>query len=119
MKPDSNLKLVGELRDLQIVDVTGRRCGIVDDVELAGRAGASLRLKALLVGPGTYLNRLPRWIAMLLAPVLPRRIVRVPWTGVKRITAVVELKQAAAAYGLAHYEASLESWLSRIPGARS
>ena len=51
MKPDSNLKLVGELRDLQIVDVTGRRCGIVDDVELAGRPGARLRLKALLVGP--------------------------------------------------------------------
>ena len=119
MKPDSNLKLVGELRDLQIVDVTGRRCGIVDDVELAGRAGAPLKLKALLVGPGTYLNRLPRWISVLLVPLLPRRVVRVPWIGVKRITAVVELKQAGASYGLAHYEAALERWLSRVPGAMS
>ena len=61
MKPDGALKLVSELLDLPLIDSDGRYCGIVDDVELSGSAGKELKLKALLVGPGAYAGRLPRW----------------------------------------------------------
>jgi hypothetical protein len=39
MKRDGYLKLVGEVRDLQIVDASGRRCGIADDIEFEGEVG--------------------------------------------------------------------------------
>ena len=51
MKRDGYLKLVGEVRDMQIVDCDGARCGIADDIELDG-FGKTLKVKALLVGPG-------------------------------------------------------------------
>ena len=119
MKPGGYLKLVGEVRDLQILDVRGRRCGIVDDIELTRRSNGRLVVTAILVGPGAYLKRLPWWLSRLVAPLLMGHEIRVSWASVKRITSVVELKQTAASYGLARSEASLEQLLSRIPGAKS
>src|SRR5205085_1945545 len=56
MKPDGRIKLVSELLDLPLIDSEGKYCGIVDDVELTGKAA---ELTALLVGPGAYAGRLP------------------------------------------------------------
>ena len=61
MKASGRLKLVSGLRDLQIIDCDERICGIVDDIELEGKARKVLRVKALLVGPGAYRGRLPGW----------------------------------------------------------
>jgi hypothetical protein len=62
------LDLVYRVLDLQLVDVDGRRCGKVDDVELSGEP---LRATALLSGTGTFPDRLPR----RLLPRLARRLV--------------------------------------------
>src|SRR4029078_444841 len=59
MTPNSPIKLVSELLDLPLLDVDGKYCGIVDDVELQGGAGKDLELKALQVGPGAYRGRVP------------------------------------------------------------
>jgi sporulation protein YlmC with PRC-barrel domain len=119
LKPGGYLKLVGEVRDLQIVDVAGRRCGIADEVELSGSVGEKLKISALLVGPGAYSSRLPVWMNALIRIIVGRRVVRIPWEEVKRITSVIELNGAAARYGLGRKDRILEQLLSRIPGARS
>ena len=60
MKRDGYLKLVGEVRDMQIVDCAGARCGIADEIEF-DRVGKTLKVKALLalapIGDGCRLGR--------------------------------------------------------------
>jgi sporulation protein YlmC with PRC-barrel domain len=119
MKRDGYLKLVGEVRDLQIVDASGRRCGIADDIEFEGQVGKPLKVKALLVGPGAYGKRLPRWVNSIIKALVGQHFVRVPWKDVVRITAVIELAKDAEAYGLGVKDIEWEKRLSRIPGACS
>jgi sporulation protein YlmC with PRC-barrel domain len=119
VKRDGYLKLVGEVRDLQIVDASGRRCGIADDIEFEGNAGKHLKVKALLVGPGAYQRRLPHWLKVIVARLLGEKIVRVPWTQVVRITSEIELMQDAEVYGLGQRDLEWEKLLSKLPGARS
>ena len=42
MTPQASLKLVGEVRDLQIIDSEGVHCGIADDLEFEGEPGRPL-----------------------------------------------------------------------------
>ena len=56
---DERFDLVYRLLDDQIVDVDGRRCGRVDDVELMGGPGEALELGGLLTGRGAYADRMP------------------------------------------------------------
>ena len=65
MTPDGRIKLVSELLDLPLLDMEGKYCGVVDDVEFTGGAGKELKLKALLVGPGAYSGRVPAWAMWL------------------------------------------------------
>ena len=119
MKRDGYLKLVGGVRDLQIIDASGRRCGIADDIEFEGAAGKQLKVKALLVGPAAYQKRLPPWLTPLVAWLLGENMVRVPWTDVVRITSEIRLKGDAKAYGLGRKDLEWERLISKIPGARS
>jgi sporulation protein YlmC with PRC-barrel domain len=119
VKPDGSLKLVGEVRDLQIVDASGKRCGICDDVEFEGTVGDVLEVAALVVGPGAYARRLPRSIFWLLKAIAGYHETKVPWKAVSRITSTIELDKNAAAYGLRKIEDKLERLMSAIPGARS
>ena len=100
MKPDGRLLLISEVRDLQIVDCDRENCGIVDELELEGAPGGKLRIKAILVGPGAYRGRLPRWMAGLARLVAGDKIVRVPWDEVETIGTTVRLRRSAAALGL-------------------
>lgn len=99
-KPDGNLKLVGEVRDLQIVDRDGIKCGIADDIELEGKPGGPLRIKAILVGPGAWAGRLPGWLLALTGRIAGRRVVRVPWSKVESIGSTIALSATAAELGL-------------------
>lgn len=119
MKPQGSLKLVGEVRDLQIIDASGKRCGIVDDIEFEGGVGELLKVAALVVGPGAYASRLPRWIFWLMKITVGARVTKVPWKAVTRITATVELDRDAEEYGLRKIEDQLEKIMSSIPGASS
>lgn len=113
MKPDSPIRLVSELLDLPLYDQEGVYCGIVDDVELSGAAGKPLKLKALLVGPGAYAGRLPRWAMWLVRSIAGDRLTRVPMDKVRAITTAVHLDQSARDLGLHKSEAAAGKWLPR------
>lgn len=111
MKPDGAIKLVGELLDLPLCDSEGKYCGIVDDLEFTGGPGKDLKLKALLVGPGAYAGRLPRWAMGLMARIVGDRIVRVPIGKVRSIGPEVQLLCPARDLGLDKSEAAAEQLL--------
>jgi sporulation protein YlmC with PRC-barrel domain len=113
MKPTGRIKLVSELLDLPILDSTGRYSGIVDDVELVGAPGKPLRFKALLVGPGAYEARLPRWAFWLAIRIAGKRIVRVPIEHIVSINSAVHLDCTAEIAGLHHSEHGAAQLLPR------
>ena len=111
MTPDSPIKLVSELLDLPLYDSEGKYCGIVDDVELDGAPGREMKLKALLVGPGAYSGRLPRWAMALVKRIAGDRMTRVPMAQVRTIRTAVYLKRSGAELGLHKSEAAAARWI--------
>lgn len=111
MTPDSPIKLVSELLDLPLLDSEGKYCGIVDDVELSGRPGQDVALKALLVGPGAYSGRLPAWLMWLVSRLAGDRITRVPIDKVRTITSAVQLDCPGRDLGLHKSETAAGRWL--------
>jgi sporulation protein YlmC with PRC-barrel domain len=94
------MDLAADVRDLQIVDANGEYCGIADDLVFDGKPGKAARVTAILVGPGTYGARLPRWMAWVAGLIAGHKIVHVPWAEVERIDSVISLKSRAGALGL-------------------
>jgi len=117
MKPEGPLKLVGEVRDLQIIDSDGVHCGIADDVECRGAPGKELVLNALLVGPGAYQHRLPKWAYALITFLFGDRLVKVPWSEVNHVTGYITLKKPGASYGLLQTERRFEAIVKKVPFA--
>ena len=115
MTPDGSLKLLSELRDLQIVDKDGRNCGICDDIELEGAPGAPLRVAALLVGPGAYTHRLPKWLSRMIAKIAGNRTTHVPWRTIEKIDGRIHLSVAGETLGLRRTEDRLQGMFKRIP----
>ena len=113
MNLKGNVKLVSQLLDLPIIDKDERWCGIVDDVELDGRAGKEMRVKSLLVGPGAYAGRMPAWLFALVKPISGDRIVRVPATEIIEIGSVVKLACTAEQIGLHKTEDKVRTWIPR------
>lgn len=111
MKPDGSLKLLAEVRDLQIVDKDGKNCGICDDIELEGAPGKPLRIKALLVGPGAYEGRVPKWLFWLIKRVAGSRVTKVPWSAVDKISARIFLNVRGEDVGLREVE---DRWVRRF-----
>jgi sporulation protein YlmC with PRC-barrel domain len=115
VKPDGPLKLLAELRDLQIVDIDGRACGVCDDVELSGGPGRPLKIAALLVGPGAWRGRIPAWAFWFVRRTVGEGVVRVPWRAVDHITSRIFLGVAGEAVGLRRVEDRLQAAFQRIP----
>jgi sporulation protein YlmC with PRC-barrel domain len=115
MRRHAPLKLLSEVRDLQIVDCNGRNCGICDDVELDGEPGSPLRIAALLVGPGAYAGRFPPWASRAMFTIAGRRVVRVPWNCIEKISGRVYLSVTGETVGLRKIEDRLETIFTRIP----
>ena len=116
MKANDRLRLIDQVRDLQIIDVDGCNCGIVDDVELDGAAGGELVIAAVLVGPGAYASRLPRWAMALIRLGAGDGCVRVPWGEVESITSVLCLRCRADELGLARGDVAAARLLPRVGG---
>jgi sporulation protein YlmC with PRC-barrel domain len=116
----ATLDLAYEILDLQLIDVDGRRCGRVDDVELGGEP---LRVVALLSGPGVFPDRLPfprlrRFARRRLGPsVLGANVIRIPWEDVDAIGPVIRLRRPADELGLARAEREIGAIIARVPGA--
>jgi sporulation protein YlmC with PRC-barrel domain len=113
MNPDGPIKLVSELLDLPLIDSDGAYCGIVDDVELTGRPGKPLTVKALLVGPGGYAGRLPHWAMMLVRMIVGDRLTRVPFGQVRTIGPAVRLNASGKELGLKVIEDRVGRWIPR------
>jgi sporulation protein YlmC with PRC-barrel domain len=113
MTPDSAIKLVSELLDLPILDQEGKYCAIVDDVELEGAPGKPLKLKALLVGPGAYAGRMPRWAMPVVKWIAGDRLTRVPMDKVKTINSAVHLECPGRDLGLHQTETAVGKWIPR------
>ena len=111
MTPDSPIKLVSELLDLPLFDQEGKYCGVVDDVEMNGGPGKDLKLKALLVGPGAYAGRMPRWAMTLVKLVAGDRITRVPMDKVRTIGSAVHLECPGRDLGLHKSEMAAGKWV--------
>jgi hypothetical protein len=110
------LRLFAEVRDLQIVDRDDHDCGSVDDLELDGGPGRGLRVKAILVGPGAYASRLPRWAMPIVRLIAGNGIVAVPWVAVDHVASILRLSGTARSHGLDRCEARARRLL---PGGSS
>jgi sporulation protein YlmC with PRC-barrel domain len=113
MKIGGSLKLVSQLLDMPIVDQDERWCGIVDDIEFSGGPGKVTRIKALLVGPGAYEGRMPRWCYWLVRKIAGDGLVRVPVSEIVHVGAVVNLACPATKLGLGRSEDSARRWIPR------
>jgi sporulation protein YlmC with PRC-barrel domain len=99
------MDLVYRVLDEQLVDVDGRRCGRVDDLEFDGELGEEPRLHAILSGSGTWHRRLARPLRALGKRIFGtgvsgRDVIRVPWGEVEEISSVIRLKAKARDLGL-------------------
>lgn len=115
MNPTGSLKLLREVRELQVVDRDGKNCGICDDLEFSGRPGEPLVLHALLIGSAAMLYRLPAWCSRLWKSAFPAHLIRIPWEEVETVTSRIKLKHPAAHYGLLRTDRRLAPYLKRIP----
>ena len=113
MTPDGPLKLVSQLLDLPLIDKDGRWCGVVDDVELDGAPGKSMRIASLLVGPGAYKGRLPRWAFWIVRKIVGDRVTRVPTAAIDSIKAAVHLNRSAEDLNLDRDEDRARRWIPR------
>ena len=100
MRPSDPIHLLSALYDLPLLDRDGRYCGIVDDVRLDGAPGGELAIGALLVGPGAYARRLPRWARWLNQRLAGDRVTKVPWSEVDHVASAVHLRKTAKQLGL-------------------
>jgi hypothetical protein len=110
---DGNYNVALDLLDLELIDVSERACGRIDDLELEGEPGGELVITALHVGRGAWRSRVPGWLGWIgRGP-----SVRLPWEAVIEIGASVKLKDTERELGLNGGERRLGDWLSRIPGS--
>ena len=101
--------------DHQLLDSEGRRCGNVDDLEVAGLRDGNPRVVAILSGPPAWrgrgrLGRLAAWFAR-------GELVRIPWEEVAAVKAHVELRKTAAELGLGKGDDRLRPYVEKIPGS--
>ena len=100
--------------DHQLVDVDGRRCGKVDDLELEGVTGREPRVAAMVVGARGWRGR---GLIGSIAARLAGSTVIVPWEEVASIDSAVHLKKPAGELRLARAEERARAWIERIPGS--
>jgi sporulation protein YlmC with PRC-barrel domain len=120
MIDDTEVDLVYRILDDQLVDVDGRRCGRVDDLEFDGDLGDPPRLHAVLSGSGTWHRRLPRPLRRIGrrafgAGTLGADVIRVPWTQVEDIGTTVKLKAKARELGLGQGDDRQARTIEKLP----
>jgi hypothetical protein len=103
--------------DHALLDADDWMCGTVDDLEVEGGVGETLRVTALLVGPGAWVPRLPALFARLLPHVFGTHCVRVPWSEVCELGEHIRLRSRAAALGLATMDRRLGLVIAKLPGS--
>ncbi|HEX7020491.1 MAG TPA: hypothetical protein VF159_10790 [Gemmatimonadaceae bacterium] len=118
------MRLVADVLDKQLIDVTGRNAGKADGVVLEIDDGQPPRIAYIEVGPITLLRRfstrLARWYARLDARFGDGRgqPIRIPWTRVKGQGITLTLDFAADSSPIFAFERWMrDRIICRIPGA--
>jgi sporulation protein YlmC with PRC-barrel domain len=114
-RPQDALGLLRQLRDLPIVDVDGRWCGVCDDIEFDGEPGGPLHVANLLVGVGGWRGRGPRWLIGPLQALFGDQAARVPWSAVRSVGPQILLHGRGEAFGLRRVEDRLARRMPRLP----
>jgi sporulation protein YlmC with PRC-barrel domain len=114
MSRPRTLHLLREVLDHEVVDADGVSCGMVDDIEL-GPAGSATGVKALLLGPGAWTERLPRRLRGLARRVFGQGLVRIPWEEVIQVGEVIRLRSRAEAWGAGELDRRTARWIARLP----
>ena len=114
------MDLVYRVLDDQLVDVDGRRCGRVDDLEIDGEVGGPAYVSSILSGSGAWASRLPRrlrrlGVRMFGTTVVGRNLIRVPWSQVEDIGTTIQLRAPARELGLAQGDERLAPVIERLP----
>ncbi len=114
------MDLVYRVLDDQLVDVDGRRCGRVDDLEFDGDLGEPPLLHSILSGSGTWQRRMPRPLRSLGARIFGtgvsgRDVIRVPWSQVDDISSVIKLRAKASELGLAQGDDRDAMLVAKLP----
>ncbi|HWG08799.1 MAG TPA: hypothetical protein VN672_07295 [Solirubrobacteraceae bacterium] len=127
MEPDAperpdRMDLVYRILDDQLVDVDGRRCGRVDDLEFEGGPGERPRLSAILSGSGVWHRRMPRALRATAARIFGTGtfgvdVIRVPWEEVDDVTSIVRLKGKARDLGLAQGDDRDARFVQKFPAS--
>lgn len=112
----SGIDVLYGVLDLQLIDCEDRRCGRVDDIEIADDGAVT----ALLSGYAAWPDRVPRWARPVLSRLLghpdrERDVVRVPWDAVDRLGPYVHLRCRAEDLGLGAGDDELRWLLGRLP----
>ena len=117
MSPEPHyFDLAGDVLDHPVVDVDDFPCGMVDDIEIEGEPGEPLRVKALLVGPGAWVTRLPQWLRRATRKLVGDELVNVPWEQVQQVGTKVKLRLTASALGLGKADRNAERLMERLIG---
>lgn len=109
--------LAGQVLDHELLDANDYPCGQVDNIEIEALRGEAPSIKALLVGPGAWIARLPRFLVPIFRRLFGREVVRVPWNEVAEIAAKIKLRSPASALGLGKAERKAERWMTKLLGA--
>jgi sporulation protein YlmC with PRC-barrel domain len=115
-----SMDLVYRVLDEQLLDVDGRRCGRVDDLEFEGDLGDPPCLHAILSGSGTWHRRLPRPLRALGQRIFGtgvsgRDVIRVPWEEVEDVSSVIRLKAKARELALGQGDERAASLVAKLP----
>jgi sporulation protein YlmC with PRC-barrel domain len=114
------MDLVYRVLDDQLVDVDGRRCGRVDDLEFEGGLGEPPRLSAILSGSGVWHRRMPRPLRgagkrIFGGGVSGEDVIRVPWREVDEIASTIRLRGKARELGLAQGDERDAKLVAKFP----
>jgi hypothetical protein len=108
--------------DDDLIDVNGRRCGKVDDLEFRGGPGEETYLSAILSGSGVWPRRLPRRFRGIARRVFGeetwgKNIARVPIEAIDHMESAVHLREPARELGLGQGDDWSEQIVRKIPGS--
>jgi sporulation protein YlmC with PRC-barrel domain len=100
--------------DHQLVDVEGRNCGKVDDLEISGLDGDAPEVVEILVGGNAWRSR---GLLGRLSARLSGNAVHVQWSEVASVSSVVKLVRPAAELRLGRGDERWSSLIARLPGS--
>jgi sporulation protein YlmC with PRC-barrel domain len=105
-----------DILEHELIDSDFQPCGKVDDIEIVAEDGQSMKVHAILAGPGAWGSRLPALVRMISDRIAGTKVVRIPWEEVKSIGSHIQLRSRAADLGLNESQRRLAPFFRRIPG---